>query len=338
MKRTLSLLLTLLMMAGLIAIAPVTAGAVVIGVNDADGLALALASAADGDTIKLTADIDYEDAIAFNGKSITFDLNGKILNATDGVHVGDGDLLLAKPIVGALNVSRSDGDAGTTVEALRGKVEVSSVTDSVYSSWPLCADGGEIMVYGDVAYTGTPGGTCTGAVVFNNGKITIDGVFTVPAGAKYIAVEYVDKAPEDFETPSTKTGYIEYNATDGTDTSTVWVKCSDHEWGAGWDKDAAGHKHSGVCALCGAADTAAVHTYGAWVVTLEPTAEDVGSRSRTCSVCGYVDTEAIPALGYEYVGGPFGFFKTKYVATQENWIKFYVFFGWIWMWFILPAA
>ena len=308
MKKTLSLLLTLLMMAGVIALAPVTASAVIIGINDAAGLALALTAAADGDTIKLLDDIDYDDQIVINGKSIIFDLNGFTLEATAALTVTNGELLLADPDNGEFNVSY-DADYSTTVVVDNGKAEVTNVSATGTDVIAVKAiNASEIVVYGDVTMTDT------------------DSV--------YIQVGTMDLAPEDYETPSTKAGYLEYT----DDTSYVWVKCQDHEWGAGWDKDANGHKHSGECELCGAADTAAAHTYGAWVVDAEAAAGVAGSKHRTCSVCAYVDTQVIPALDFDYVGGPFGCFKTKYIATMENWIKFYLLFGWVWMWFVPPAA
>ena len=42
---------------------------------------------------------------------------------------------------------------------------------------------------------------------------------------------------------------------------------------------------------------------------------------------------ADPVPPVNYVGGPFGIFKTSYVSTPWNWFMFIVLFGWIWMWF-----
>jgi len=83
----------------------------------------------------------------------------------------------------------------------------------------LAEDSGEIVVYGNVtlADAGTLG---CGAVARDSGKITINGIFTVSAGAGYIRVGDTDKTQADSTTPTTKTGYLTY--TDGA--STVWVK------------------------------------------------------------------------------------------------------------------
>jgi len=223
MKKAMSVLLALLLMVGVIAIMPITAGAAVRSVSTAAELATELAAAASGDTIKLLADITYTSQIYIsNGKSITFDLNGKTLSAA-GLFVENGDALLADPANGAFNVSRN-ADEGVTVEAVYGKAEVTNVIDSGNSSWALCAEGGEIIVYGDVAYTGTFGGTGTGAVAYANGKITINGAFTVTTGVQYIDVEGISKTKTQYEAKTSKAGYFEYKGTNENGTSTVWVK------------------------------------------------------------------------------------------------------------------
>ena len=43
----------------------------------------ALAAVADGETIRLLADIDYESGILINGKAITFDLNNHTLEVVN---------------------------------------------------------------------------------------------------------------------------------------------------------------------------------------------------------------------------------------------------------------
>lgn len=57
----------------------------------------ALHNADSGDTVRLTADIDYNTGIAVAGKSITFDLNGHTLNVVSstshGLEVGDGGVV-----------------------------------------------------------------------------------------------------------------------------------------------------------------------------------------------------------------------------------------------------
>ena len=43
-----------------------------------------------------------------------------------------------------------------------------------------------------------------------------------------------------------------------------------------------------------------VHTWGAPVVTKEPTCTEKGSQTLTCTVCGETETESIPATGHSY--------------------------------------
>lgn len=75
----------------------------------------------------------------------------------------------------------------------------------------------------------------------------------------------------------------------------------EHSWAAVWTNDADAHWHECEAADCDVVANAdkdgyAVHTFGEWDVTKEPTTEDVGSKIRTCTVCSYEETEEIPKL------------------------------------------
>ena len=48
---------------------------------------------------------------------------------------------------------------------------------------------------------------------------------------------------------------------------------------------------------CGEKSSQGAHTYGGWTVDIEPTADTAGSQHRNCTTCGYVDTQSIPATG-----------------------------------------
>ncbi len=58
-----------------------------------------------------------------------------------------------------------------------------------------------------------------------------------------------------------------------------------------------------ICADCGetisSTDIPAtqLHSFGEWVVTVNPTGTLKGTKTRTCTVCGHYETEEIPALG-----------------------------------------
>ena len=44
------------------------------------------------------------------------------------------------------------------------------------------------------------------------------------------------------------------------------------------------------------------HNFGDWIISLEPTCTEVGSKYRVCSQCGEEEIEIIPALGHDYIG------------------------------------
>ena len=55
-----------------------------------------------------------------------------------------------------------------------------------------------------------------------------------------------------------------------------------------------------ICAFAGCKKTHS-HDYGDWIVTLEPTCESAGEKTRTCSgCCEKAEVETIPALGHTY--------------------------------------
>ena len=63
-----------------------------------------------------------------------------------------------------------------------------------------------------------------------------------------------------------------------------------------YSHDATNHWH--VCDRCGETYDLAEHSWGAGVVTLEPTETENGIRTYTCSICGHTKTEVIPAVGH----------------------------------------
>ena len=222
-KKFLSVFLTLLIMAGVIAAAPVMASAMVHNITDTADLYSVLDYASSGDTIKLSANITYTYPIWIDGNSFTFDLNGKTLNAQCGVYVSDGELKLANPANGAFNVS-GDYDGAAVTSTNGSKVEVTNVSSSTDAYAAVSAQNdSEIVVYGNVAHNGTAYGLGGCGVYFAGAasKITINGTLTVaPAGVKDIEFDGTFKTQADFTTPTTKAGYRTY--TDGV--STVWVK------------------------------------------------------------------------------------------------------------------
>jgi len=149
MKKLFSMLLALVLALGVIAVAPISASAA-IEAGNAAALAEALDNAASGDTIKLTADITYNDWICIAGKSITFDLNGKTLTATGGIAADSGgNILLADPNNGAFNVTfTSESDDSPVISFPGSTIEVTNVNCAGALCYALLAeDSGEIVVY-----------------------------------------------------------------------------------------------------------------------------------------------------------------------------------------------
>lgn len=59
-----------------------------------------------------------------------------------------------------------------------------------------------------------------------------------------------------------------------------------------WQTTATAHWQT--CSLCKADMLAADHSFGDWVMEVEPTPTSVGTKSRTCTVCGYIALQSIP--------------------------------------------
>ncbi|MCL1951405.1 MAG: hypothetical protein FWF60_01115 [Oscillospiraceae bacterium] len=297
MKKALSALLAAVMVLGLAALAPITAHAATLTANDAASLATALAAAGDN-TIRLTADITYNNRIEIStAKIITFDLNGKTLTLRHIIRLfGGAKIQLLNPANGEFNVYYySDGDV---IEVFGGSsLEVTNVEGG---DWAMNAVGGEITVYGDVTSMNE------GACASGGGKITINGTITTIAPASdYIKVGSTAKTAAQFLTPSTKTGYLTYSFTDSYGTNTVWVKC-------------------------------AAHTFGDWTVDTPATATATGTKHRNCTACNFREDGTIPATGGggDDPGDCFVLWgkTTTYLKSNFwNWILLIFLFGWIWM-------
>jgi len=219
----LSFLLALFLAIGLLAVTSVTASAAEIEVGNAGALTVALSSFTSGDTIKLTADINYSAWIDIDSKIVTLDLNGFTLNATNGLRVNNnGKLLLVNPANGEFNVSTTGTSFNVQVYGANAKAEITSATTTT-ANYAVYANDGEVIVYGDVKQL-KPGATSAhaGAWVMS-GKVTVEGSITVTEGAAYAKfgpLPGTDKTSEQKTTPTTKTGYFTYTNGSGT----VWVK------------------------------------------------------------------------------------------------------------------
>jgi len=227
-KRISGIFLALCLMLGLLAIMPVTASAAEIPVDDAAALESAFESAADGDTIRLTADITYNNNIYISGKTITLDLDGFTLTATAGLQIwSGGKVLLADPANGEFNVTGGSGSFNVAIYGSGAKAEITNAATAT-AKYAIYANDGEVIVFGDVKQQ-KAGATAeyTGAWVMN-GAVIIEGAMEVAEGAAYAKfgpIPGTDKALGENTTPSTKPGYFTYvHGSYGS----VWVKDPDY--------------------------------------------------------------------------------------------------------------
>jgi len=240
-KKIASTLLAAMMVFALLAVVPqaaIAAGEVceIVGGAKYTSLGDALDAIPTGgdETIKLLENITHNDSIMLIDKSLILDLNGKTLDVVApygmALAVNSGRLVLLDPNDGAFNVM---GEYGVWVEN-GGKAEVTNATAAdrgYHYSYGVYADGpgSEVRVCGNVTVD-TSDSSNHGVVVFNGGKVTIDGNITVPIGAGYIWFRNgsadTHKTKSEFEAATTKVGYYTY--TDGT-TSTVWARINNCE-------------------------------------------------------------------------------------------------------------
>ena len=225
-NRLVSALLTAALVIGMLAAMPqMISAATTHSVSNATELGTALAGSASGDTIRLMADITYSSSILIDAKTITFDLNGKTLNATGGLAAVNGaKILLANPANGQFNVSGKSEIGNFTVFAMGGsKAEVSNISTSVNGVWAAYTygEGGVITVFGNLTHIAASG---IGVYAASRSEITVNGKITVSPGVTYARVEDKDKTKMGFETTTSRPAYLEYTATVGSNTSYFWLR------------------------------------------------------------------------------------------------------------------
>ena len=89
---------------------------------------------------------------------------------------------------------------------------------------------------------------------------------------------------------------------DKTDDSPVEPTDHQHNWSTDWTSDKTSHWHQCQAADCPTTDNSekngyAEHSYGDWIIDVEATDGQSGSKYRDCSICDYRDTADIPAGG-----------------------------------------
>ena len=187
-------------------------------------------------TIILLTDIDHSGQVTVDNKIITFELDGKTLNAADPSTVTVGCGLLARNNgeinisgAGALNAAGYDGVKAES----GGRITVTNVTStgSVGYGVDVSDPGSQVTVKGSI--TATSSNSC-GVYADNSGKVIVDGTINVPPAAIYIMVGGIAKTPGGYTEPTTMPGYLTY----AYGTTAVWVKnnaCKIMETGAQYD-------------------------------------------------------------------------------------------------------
>ncbi|MDD4401916.1 MAG: cell wall-binding repeat-containing protein [Desulfitobacteriaceae bacterium] len=181
------------------------------------------------DTIKLTADINYNKGIAITGKNVTIDTGGFILNVNSTTDPAPGVGLEVKDdghvnLIGSgqFNIRQIGGNVSYGVKATNGSTAtVTNIQVTAYmadAAFGAYADGtgSAIQVLGNVHVTATGG---CGAKTVGCGKITVDGTITAMAYIN-IGSTYKDKS-SGVDDPA-KPGYLKYSTE--IVTGIVWVK------------------------------------------------------------------------------------------------------------------
>ncbi|MCL2695636.1 MAG: Ig domain-containing protein [Clostridiales bacterium] len=318
-----------------------------IGTQGYADLADALAAVTDGQTIKLLDDITYDSEIDITtSKTVTFDLNGYTLNATRGVRARTGgQVLLADPGNGEFNVSGILGGTTITVYAQDSgsKIEVTNVNAAFPVRAVYAYNNGTVIVYGNVTHTGTSG---KGANALEGGKITVEGIITVPLGVNYVCVGAVDKTQAEYEANTTKPGYYEYKGTyDSYDTDYIWVKGNapaittaslpGGTVGAAYGQTLAATGDTPIAwSVVGSLPGGLALNAATGVISGTPTAAGTANFTvKAQNGCGE-DTKALTIViaAAKPDKGIFGT-NAKWYGAWWHYLLFFFCFGFIWMWF-----
>ena len=90
-----------------------------------------------------------------------------------------------------------------------------------------------------------------------------------------------------------------------------------HSFPDAWSQDETYHWKK--CTGCSEVDKKAVHSFGEWVTTLQPTTTQTGEKMRSCSVCGYEETAEIPCVEpvYRIIFNLNGGQSSSFVASKS---------------------
>lgn len=100
-----------------------------------------------------------------------------------------------------------------------------------------------------------------------------------------------------FSLSSCSTGNYNPNSSSDTQGSTQAVSHV-HTFSDKWSYDETYHWHATTCEHTSEVKDKSEHTFGGWVIDLQPTEESKGSRHRICTICRYRADETIPVLDH----------------------------------------
>jgi hypothetical protein len=180
-NRTLKLMpapLAIVMVLGLLTLAPQMARAADYNVSNAAELDAALTSAADGDAIRLSADITCAHTIVIDGKALNFDMGdfNLTVDTTDdfGLYVHSGGKLIQSDGVGGFIISaKTDGIRASGAGSV---VNVRADVVSAESGGIQAGDGARVTADGSIS------GTAFGINAFNLSEVTFTGCMTAHDG------------------------------------------------------------------------------------------------------------------------------------------------------------
>lgn len=120
------------------------------------------------------------------------------------------------------------------------------------------------------------------------------------------------------EASGTATGGTSHGTKQATTNATIWnITTSDRYFAINYADTNAAYIDSIVITYGGSA-AECEHVYGDWVVSKEPTVDEVGEKMHSCTKCGHVETEEIPKLIPEACEHVFGDWSLVTPSTETT--------------------
>jgi hypothetical protein len=175
-------------------------------------LAGALSDVENGQTIRLLADINSSSAINYAEKTVTFDVNGFVLNVGGGIYISSGGELIL--------VDSSESQTGQLNAVDNGSFAVYASTYSKVTVTNVSGNFGVFVEYGsDVCVLGDINVVQIAVDIAYNSYCSVEGTISVDSWA-YVIVNGIHRSKSVGIVSVSKPGYYEY----GDINNTIWVK------------------------------------------------------------------------------------------------------------------